>query len=1430
MDREDDADGILGVPFAARPSSTEGYPMNTTLVLVLSVACQATAAILAIRLIWLTGKRWAWGLVAGAILLMVARRGTPLFRAIFEDGPPRASLSFELMGLAISLLMLAGIAGMFPIFRMLRDSDRSLRESQTRLEHLNAVLRGIRNIGQLIAREKDRDRLLQRICASLTESRGYHHAWIAMLRGSGNLEAVAEAGLCESLPPLQSRLESREVLSCMRQVLARADVSVLEQQSSECRDGESSRSLGDGRTMAVRLAAGDEIYGVMAASLPPGAEINEEEVDLFREAADDIAAALHGLQLDEERRKAERELRLDESRLETLLQLNQMSDASFQEITDFSLEQAVRLTESEIGYLAFMNADETELTMHAWSKTAMDQCRIIDKPIVYEVGKTGLWGEAVRQRKPVITNDYTVPNAAKKGYPEGHVHVQRHMNVPVFDGSHIVLVAGVGNKEEPYAEADSRQLTLLMQGMWQLVQRRRADQELRALRDELELRVRHRTAELAEAVEDLKQERHLLETLMDYLPHNIYFKDAHSKFLRVNKALADYFGLEAPSEAQGKGDLDFFTAEHAAQAMADEQEILRTGRPILDMEERETWPDGHATWASTTKMPMFDNAGQIVGTFGISRDITQQKQAEALLRTSETKYRTLYDSSRDAIMMLTPGDRFLSGNPASVALFGCKDESHFTSLTPVDLSPELQPDGTPSASKAQELMAIAMREGSIFFEWTHKRVDGNEFPASVLLTRIELQGELLLQATVRDITEQKRAGEAIRTAKEAAEAASRAKSEFLANMSHEIRTPMNGVLGLTELTLDTQLTPEQREYLTMVKASADALLALINDILDFSKIEARRLQLEEVDFSLRDMLSDTMKALGLRAQQKDLELACDIPAGVPDGLLGDPGRLRQILINLVGNAIKFTEAGEVLLRVAEESRSPAETCLKFSVSDTGIGIPPAQQEKIFEAFLQLDSSTTRKYGGTGLGLAISSQLVSMMGGRIWVESEVGRGSSFSFTAPMRISDNPPSRVPATHGLSLLDLPVLIVDDNATNRRILQEMLKNWRMRPTAVEGASSALKALTQSAMAGEPFSLVLLDAHMPQMDGFQLAEQIQRSPQLAGTVLLMLTSAGQPGDIARCRELAIAGYLMKPVGQSELLDAILNVLGKRVRQPELQPGSPPLEQRSLEILLAEDNLVNQTLVVRLLEKQGHRVSVAHTGLEAVEAISRQRFDAVLMDVQMPQMDGLEATALIRQQEQGTGRHLPIIAMTAHAMKGDRERCLAAGMDAYVAKPIQPKELLAAIVTLAPVTQPATPAENSTSASDEVLNLAEAMEHVGGDESLLMELAAIFIEIHAAQLTELRAAIARRDEACVSRLAHTIRGALGNFEARAACAAAFRLEQIGREGQWSSAHEAIALLEEKIAQVIPLLAEAVGTRATANSNSHIASPGSPSSA
>ena len=531
------------------------------------------------------------------------------------------------------------------------------------------------------------------------------------------------------------------------------------------------------------------------------------------------------------------------------------------------------------------------------------------------------------------------------------------------------------------------------------------------------------------------------------------------------------------------------------------------------------------------------------------------------------------------------------------------------------------------------------------------------------------------------IRELKATQEELALAKEAAEKANQAKSLFLANMSHDIRTPMNGIIGMTDLCLDTKLTDEQKEYLGMVKTSADSLLSLLNDILDFSKIEGDMLELEQIDFNLNNAVEDTVKSLAYLAHNKGLELACRIHRNVPVALVGDPGRLRQVIVNLAGNSLKFTEKGEVVVEVKLEDEGEDDVLLHFLVRDTGIGIPREKQEKIFEAFSQADESTTRQYGGTGLGLSISSKLAAMMGGKIWVESEQGAGSTFQFTARFGLQ-----KMPLSHGKTdlsdLKGLPVLIIDDNETNREILKEVLLSWEMSPT-VAGGEDTLRVLEDAGRSGRPFSLVLLDAHASEKDGFGIALEIKENSDWTAPMIMMTSSVGMRGDAEKCRRLGIAAYLTKPIKQSELFDAILTVLdidGAESGENDLVTKHSVREGRAgLRILLAEDNVVNQRLAAKVLTKRGYLVVVAGNGKEAVAAFEREPFDVVLMDVQMPEMDGFEATAVIREKEKEKGGHIPIIAMTAHAMKGDRERCLEAGMDEYVSKPIRPQIVVDAI-------------------------------------------------------------------------------------------------------------------------------------------------------
>jgi PAS domain S-box-containing protein len=1049
----------------------------------------------------------------------------------------------------------------------------------------------------------------------------------------------------------------------------------------------------------------------------------------------------------------------------------------------------------------------------------------------------------------------------------------------------------------------------------------------------------------------LADESNLLLTLIDHLPDRIYIKDAQGRKIVSNVADWRASGGKGMEDVVGKSDFDTYPAELAAQFWADDKIVLDSGKPIINREEPGLDSQGNRIWTLTTKVPLRDKEGQIVGLVGIGHDITDRKQVEEAYRVSEAqlsglfaamndivivydragKYisiapthpdllikppeeligKTLYDVfpkseaesfskdiqtvleahkirqveyslpisgqttwftatispmqkdtvlwvARDiterkrveseldkrkqyfeslvknipvAIVVLTNDERILSCNPAFEKLFGYGENEVVGTLLDTLITTE------ETLSEARQYTQQVMRT-TVHAIGKRRRRDGSLMDVEIFGVPVFVGSEKIgVLAMYHDISE-------LMHARREAEEANRSKSEFLANMSHEIRTPMNGVIGMLELALDTQLDDEQRDYLQTSLQSAESLLTLLNDILDFSRIEAGRLELEKINFNLRSAVEDVAFTLAKRAQDKGLEMACLINPDLSSDLRGDPGRLRQILVNLVGNAIKFTHQGEIVIRAEPIEITASGAVVHFSVQDTGIGVPYERQVSVFERFTQADGSTTRKYGGTGLGLTISKQLVEMMGGKIGVESTPGSGSTFWFDIRF---EKQPHEKKVTGPLTLVgpgnltQARILVVDDNQTNRIILTKNVEALGSRVDAVASGAKALEVLRNADRVGDPYHIVLLDMQMPSMDGEQTARAIKSDPVMKDVKIIILTSMGQRGDAVRLEALGCSGYLLKPVKQQMLFDAVIEALGrKEEHQQGLITRHSLSEQRKqgLRLLLAEDNSLNQKLAVALLQKAGYSVDAVETGQQALERVKVIPYSAVLMDVQMPEMDGFESTQQIRIWERERGSHIPIIAMTAHAMQGDRERCLEAGMDDYITKPIEPKVLFSVLdrwVQGRAGVERTEPVEDHSSARDilppesteglfsesapsgsggtkEVASISQiipaaepfpvnfdaALYRFGDDRGFMMEM---FNEYRAQlgnHIEEIRAALQDGDASRLGRLAHNLKGVSSNFNAEPIANVAMKLEELGRREDLKDAPVLIAQLVAEI--------------------------------
>jgi len=895
----------------------------------------------------------------------------------------------------------------------------------------------------------------------------------------------------------------------------------------------------------------------------------------------------------------------------------------------------------------------------------------------------------------------------------------------------------------------------------------------------------------------LQQAEHNTQEIIDRLEDGYFELDLKGVHTRVNEAYCRITGRTA-AELIGGNYRQFLGDAASAKATYDAfHGVFETGLSLKAFEYAFTDPNGVARFVEDSVSLRRDASGKPVGFIGIRRDCTERKQAAERLRQSEEHYRTILATIEDGYFEVDWDGRYHFVNDAFCRITGYETgELIGQSYKRFFDAPTIQLlfDAYNRVYRTQEPLkaleyAIVTRDGRTKF-----------VEESVTLKRDAAGKPERFMGIRRDCTERRLVAQEVAKAKEAAEQANRAKGEFLANMSHEIRTPMNGIIGMTELVLGTELTPYQVECLATVKSSAVSLLAILNDILDFSKIESRKLELETVPFSLIELVNDVLKPMAVTAHRKGLEIAADISADTPAGIIGDPIRLKQVLTNLVGNAVKFTDRGEVLLRVRTAPRRTEKAVIHFVVSDTGIGIPEAKHKAIFEAFSQADGSTTRRFGGTGLGLAISSTLVRLMGGELSVQSMPNRGSTFEFAVAFETTTDVPAQPVYTP--RLVGMRVLVVDDNSVNRQILETQLSRWRMKPICVNGGQAALEALEHAARTQDPFGLILLDAHMPDLDGFNVAEEIGERPELAGATIMMLSSGGEYGDTSRCRALGIAAYLTKPVRQSDLFDAICRIVEGPATDAVEMPAvvAPAAPVRPLRVLLAEDNVVNQRVAIGLLTKRGHRVTVANNGLEALEALDRQAFDVVLMDVQMPEMGGFEASAAIRERERTTGGHLRIVAMTAHAMSGDRERCLAAGMDAYLPKPIDPPLLFATLEeNEASVVAPAAPA----------VDRQALLARLGGDEELMRDIVQIFLMDCPARLAAIKSAVDARNADKLRAEAHALKGAASNMSAQDVVEAARTLERMGAEGKLEAADAAWLQLSNAAGAALEALRQAV---------------------
>ncbi len=1096
-----------------------------------------------------------------------------------------------------------------------------------------------------------------------------------------------------------------------------------------------------------------------------------------------------------DRKRAEEELKLLQS-----LTLALSSAEDLPTALGVALRKVCETTGWLYGGAWVPNADDTRLVCSlAWhsDQKEMERFHAASREYTFERG-IGLPGRVWETRQSVWLRDFLHNSNFPRAVLAQEHGLKSGVGIPILSNDEVRAVLEFYITEPQDEDERLTQLiSVVAAQIGSLVERKQAE---RALRDSEELN----------------------RTLISSLPQRVFFKDRDARFVTVNDLFAQDLGL-TPEQIVGKTDDDLFPPNLAVKYRADDALTLKSNQPRV-LEETNV-VQGLERFVEVTKAPVFNEHGEALGVLGLFSDITERKRSEAAIRESETRFRSAFDNAPIGMALISPEGRWLQVNRSLCDIVGYNELSllalNFQVIThPHDLPPEL--DAMREMLEGDRTLYQAEKR---FF---HQQGRDVWTLGSLSLIRDEAGAPLYFIAQIQDITQRKEIESELARARDDALESARMKAEFLANMSHEIRTPLNGIIGMSGLLLDTELDPEQRDYAETARTSGDTLLTIINDILDFSKIEAGKLTVEEVDFNLGQSVESVVDLLAEQAQSKGVELAAIVFNDVPGAVRGDPGRVRQVLTNLAANAVKFTQHGEVVVRVTKETETDSQVMIRVAVSDTGIGITPEAQRRLFQPFTQADGSTTRKYGGTGLGLAISRQLVEAMGGIIGVESEVGKGSTFWFTLTLE------KQVKGTHTVrqrksELADLRVLVVDDNATNRKIVHQQVLSWGMLNGGAEDAQTALEMLREAAAAGHPFDLAILDMQMPEVDGLMLARMIKSDPAIAGARLVMMTSLGQRND-DRIRAAGISAYLTKPVKQSYLFDCLVTVMEREkavptdqvykkagrsaLKHPAPRPDAeapsaavPASAAKPARILLAEDNMVNQKVALRQLQKLGYAADAVANGSEALEALRSIPYDLVLMDCQMPDMDGYEATRQIRLREP-VGRHTPVIAMTAHALEGDREKCLQSGMDDYLAKPVKPNELAAILEkwaakerTLMPKADPGATAPAPPAPSDaqepaldpETLDTLRDLQEEG-EPSIIAELGDIFLGDVPKRLEDLEIALRERDMERWKRTTHTLKGSCGNIGARGMAAITLEMEHLSGYDGPDGAGETEALL------------------------------------